>query len=102
MLFAHAALGCHAALSRTMALRVVIIFRMTATIMTFGFLLVAARRLWKILRTGLYRARHVEDVTDRHATAVDAAMSFELATVERSQRGSGSDSSPSNIRDLGR
>ncbi len=33
--------------SRTMALRVVIIFRMTATIMTLGFLLVAARRLWK-------------------------------------------------------
>ena len=25
---------------------------------------------------------HVEDVTDRHAAAVDAAMSFELATVE--------------------
>jgi hypothetical protein len=25
---------------------------------------------------------HVEHVTDRHAAAIDAAMSFELATVE--------------------
>ena len=33
-----------------------IIFRMTATIMTLGFLLIAARRLWKTLRAGLYRA----------------------------------------------
>ena len=41
-------------LSRSMALRVVIILRMTATMMTLGFLLVAARRLWKTLRAGLY------------------------------------------------
>src|SRR6516164_1994692 len=37
-------LGCQATLSRSIALRVVIILRMTATMMTLGFLLVAARR----------------------------------------------------------
>jgi hypothetical protein len=35
-------LGCQATLSRSIALRVVIILRMTATMMTLGFLLVAA------------------------------------------------------------
>src|SRR5262249_34185645 len=45
--------GCHAALSRSIALRVVIIFRMTATMMTLDFLSAAARRLWKVLRAGL-------------------------------------------------
>src|SRR5262249_329043 len=47
--------GCHAALSRSIALRVVIIFRMTATMMTLDFLSASARRLWKALRAGLYR-----------------------------------------------
>jgi hypothetical protein len=47
--------GCHAALSRSIALRVVIIFRITATIMTLDFLLAWARRLEKVLRAGLYR-----------------------------------------------
>src|SRR5205085_8469273 len=32
--------------------------------------------------SGCAEGSHVEDVTDRHATAVDAAMSFELAAVE--------------------
>ena len=41
MLFAHAALGCHAALSRTMALRVVIIFRMRGVGPTLAFTLIA-------------------------------------------------------------
>src|SRR5262249_13079716 len=45
--------GCHAARSRSIALRVVIIFRMTATMMTLDFLSAAARRLWKALRAGL-------------------------------------------------
>ena len=44
--------GCHAALSRSMALRVVIIFRMTATMMTLDFLSASARRLEKALRAG--------------------------------------------------
>jgi hypothetical protein len=34
VLFVQADCGCHAALSRSIALRVVIIFRMTATMMT--------------------------------------------------------------------
>ena len=47
--------GCHSVLSRSMALRVVIILRITATMMTLDFLLAAARRLEKDLRAGLYR-----------------------------------------------
>ena len=35
-----------------MALRVVIILRMTATMMTLGFLPAAARRLWNVLKAG--------------------------------------------------
>src|SRR5262249_8189938 len=54
-LAAQAERGCHAALSRSIALRVVIIFRMTATMMTLDFLSASARRLWKVLRAGLYR-----------------------------------------------
>ena len=55
MLLAQVDLSCHAVLSRSMALRVVIIFRMTATITTLDFLLASARRLEKALRAGLYR-----------------------------------------------
>src|SRR5262245_32180341 len=55
VLLAQADRGCHAALSRSIALRVVIIFRMTATMMTLDFLSAAASRLWKALRAGLYR-----------------------------------------------
>src|SRR5215471_13183031 len=55
VLLAQADRGCHAALSRSIALRVVIIFRMTATMMTLDFLSASARRLWKALRAGLYR-----------------------------------------------
>src|SRR5262245_9188588 len=90
-------LGCHATLSRSMALRIVIIFRMTATITTFGFLLAAARRLWKGFEGGIVsgctEGGHVKDVTDRYATTVDAAMSFELAAVEvvRGKADKGSD-----------
>src|SRR5262245_54495077 len=53
VLLAQADRGCHAALSRSIALRVVIIFRMTATMMTLDFLSASARRLWKVLRAGL-------------------------------------------------
>jgi hypothetical protein len=42
-----------AALSRIVAFSVVIILRMTATMMTLGFLPAAARRLWNVLRAGL-------------------------------------------------
>ena len=55
VLLAQADCGCHAALSRSIALRVVIIFRMTATMMTLDFLLASARRLEKALRAGLCR-----------------------------------------------
>ena len=55
LLLAQADCGCHAALSRSIALRVVIIFRMTATMMTLDFLLASARRLEKALRAGLCR-----------------------------------------------
>ena len=44
-----------AALSRIMAFRVVIIFRMTATMATFDFFPAAERRSWKALSEGLYR-----------------------------------------------
>ena len=42
---------------------------------------------------------HIEDVTDRHSAAVDAAMSFELATVEVVRRNSdkGSDLLAGNV-----
>jgi hypothetical protein len=53
VLLAQADRSCHAALSRSIALRVVIIFRMTATMMTLDFLSAATRRLWKVLRAGL-------------------------------------------------
>jgi hypothetical protein len=46
--------GCHSVLSRSMALRVVIILRITATMMALDFLLAAARRLETDLRAGLY------------------------------------------------
>jgi hypothetical protein len=46
-MLAQADLDCQAMLSHSMALRVVIILRMTATMMTLGFLLAAARRLVK-------------------------------------------------------
>src|SRR6516162_2396730 len=85
MLFVQADCGCHAALSRSIALRVVIIFRMTATMMTLDFLSASARRLCKALRAGLYRLAlraAIEDITDRHPTTVDAAVSLELAAVE--------------------
>src|SRR5262249_26892124 len=55
VLLAQADRACHAALSRSIALRVVIISRMTATIMALDFLSVSAMRLWKVLRAGLYR-----------------------------------------------
>ena len=55
VLLAHAVLICQAALSRSMALRVVIIFRITATMTTLDFLSAPARRLWNVLRAGLYR-----------------------------------------------
>src|SRR5215203_4174983 len=50
---AQAAWGRQLAPSRSMALSVVIILRMTATRMTLGFLPAAARRLWNVLRAGL-------------------------------------------------
>src|SRR6516165_12816337 len=76
--------GCHAALSRSIALRVVIIFRMTATMMTLDFLSAAARLegFEGGTVTACAEGGHVEDVTDRHPTTVDAAVSLELAAVE--------------------
>ena len=78
-MLAQAAWGCQLAPSRSMAFSVVIILRMTATRMTLGFLPAAARRLWNVLRAGVVTAGaegcHVEDVSDRHASAVDAAVS---------------------------
>jgi hypothetical protein len=45
-----------------MALRVVIIFSMTATMTTLDFLSVAVRRLWKALRAGLLMSEQVAGI----------------------------------------
>src|SRR3974377_1949960 len=52
--------------------------------------------------SGCAEGSHVEDVTDRHAAAVDAAMSFELATVEVVRRKSdkGSDLLAADLTEL--
>ena len=72
MLFAHAALGRHAALSRTMALGVVIIFRMTATIMRL--LVDRGETVMEDLEGGIVsgcaEGSHVEDVADRHSAGL--------------------------------
>ena len=44
VVWAQADLGCQGALSRSIALSVVIIFRITATMITLGFLLPRVRR----------------------------------------------------------
>jgi len=72
-MLAQAVLVFQTASSRSIALRVVIILRMTAT-MTKGF-------EGGIVSASAQRG-HVEDITDRQAAAVDAAMSFEPAAVE--------------------
>src|SRR5438445_9264632 len=72
-----------------MALSVVIILRITATMTTFGFFPVAARRSWNALSAFECRIpitsaqrRHVEHVADARATTPDATASFELAAIE--------------------
>ena len=52
--------------------------------------------------SGCAEGSHVEDVTDRHSAAVDAAMSFELATVEVVRRKSdkGSDLLAADLTEL--
>ena len=52
--------------------------------------------------SGCAEGSHVEDVTDRHSAAVDAAMSFELATVEVVRRKSdeGSDLLAAHLPEL--
>src|SRR5262249_43722843 len=52
--------------------------------------------------SGCAEGSHVEDVTDRHSAAVDAAMSFELATVEVVRRNSdkGSDLLAAHLTEL--
>ena len=52
----------------------------------FGFLVGVGEAIGEGLEGGIVSAcaesRHVEDITDRHPTTVDTAMSPELATVE--------------------
>jgi hypothetical protein len=84
VLLAQADLGCHSTLSRGMTLRVVIIFRITATMRTLA--LVGGSETFVEGFEGRAvsasaEGRHVEDVTDRHTT-VDTAMSPELAAIE--------------------
>src|SRR5215472_10994615 len=85
-MLAQADLGCHATLSRSMALRIVFILRMTATITTLGFLVGCSKTTVKCFEGGIIpgctESSHVKDVTDRHTTTVDAAMSFKLSAVE--------------------
>ena len=52
--------------------------------------------------SGCAKGSHVKDVTDRHSAAVDAAMSFELATVEVVRRKSdkGSDLLAADLTEL--
>jgi hypothetical protein len=58
----------------------------------FRFLVGCGETIVKDLEGGIVsgcaEGSHVEDVTDRHAAAVDAAMSFELAAVEKIRKGS--------------
>ena len=58
-------------LSRSMALRVVIILQITATMMTLDFLLAAARRLETDLRAGLYRLALRAAMREHYARACD-------------------------------
>src|SRR3974377_65180 len=85
-MLAQADLGCQATLSRSMALRVVIILRMTARMMTLGFLLGGGETSVEDFESGIVSASaqsgHVEHIADWQPTAVDAAMSFEPAAVE--------------------
>jgi hypothetical protein len=72
----------------------------------FGFLIGRGETVVKDLEGGIVsgcaEGSHVEDVTDRHSAAVDAAMSFELATVEVVRRKSdeGSDLFAAHLAEL--
>ena len=85
-MLAQAACGRQLAPSRSMALSVMIILRMTATRMTLGFLAGGGEAVVECFEGGVVTAGaegcHVEDVSDRHASAVDAAVSPQLAAVE--------------------
>src|SRR6516164_9119349 len=69
-----------------MALSVMIIFRMTATMTTFGFFVGGGKTIMEDFESGIVSAGahggQVEDVTDRQTSAIDAAASFELSAVE--------------------
>jgi hypothetical protein len=84
VLLAQVDCGCHAALSRSIALRVVGIFRMTATMMTLDFLSASARRLWKEggTVTACAEGGHVEHAAERRAATPDAARALKLAAIE--------------------
>ena len=72
----------------------------------FGFLVGRGETVVEDFKDGIVpscaEGSHVEDVTDRHATAVDAAMSFELATVEvvRRESDEGSDLLAAHLPEL--
>src|SRR5215510_2435246 len=72
----------------------------------FGFLVGRGETVVEDFTDGIVpscaEGSHVEDVTDRHATAIDAAMSFELATVEVVRRKSdeGSDLLAAHLSEL--
>jgi len=72
----------------------------------FGFLVGRGETVVEDFKDGVVpscaEGSHVEDVTDRHAAAVDAAMSFELATVEVVRRKSdkGSDLLAAHLTEL--
>ena len=69
-----------------MALSVVIILRVTATMTTFGFFPVASRRSWNALSPDSNclsaQRRHVEHMARARTTAPDATAPFELAAIE--------------------
>ena len=86
MLLAQADRGCHAALSRSMALRVVNHFSHDGDDDDLGFLIGVGETIGEGPEGGIVSAcaegGHVEDIMDRHPTTVDTAVSFELATIE--------------------
>src|SRR5215213_5248836 len=69
-----------------MALRVVIIFRMTATIIDLGLLVGEGKPFGEGFEVRVVSAcakrSHVENVSDWHATTIDAAVPLELAAVK--------------------
>jgi hypothetical protein len=78
VLLAQADLSCHAALSWSIALSVVIIFRMTATMMTLDFVSAPGEAIGEGLEGGIIPAcaeGGPVNIMDRHSTPVNAAVS---------------------------